>query len=305
MAQSAVTHGFIVREVLTIGEKPDARFSQVGDIAVDGEGFIYASDRYRYRLRKFSPGGELVAEFGSAKGKLAGFESGPGFIAVGESLVTVSDLTTARVLGLTKSLTVSYDLNTPGPAASLAPWPGNKFLCAVLPLDGGGGQILGLYDTAHSVRYFPLIRMPDDLPLRMVNVRIDRRGRIIAAYEFRNTVMIFDSLAGLISTFRIPGMPDDVAVDTIDRSSLGVVPRGDLIKSLAVYQDSLIFVLGAEYAEHPFRDVSVVDYRGRLLEIFTLPRETGLIYIDTKGFLYTREERRTLIRKYVVESLKR
>ena len=290
----------VVKEILTIGRDKSAAFSQVGDIAVDGEGNIYATDRYQYKLKKFSSEGKLMGEFGRQGREQAAFESGPGFLAVGENLVTVSDLTTDRVLTMTHRLGLLYDLRTPGPASSLAPWSGDRFVCAVLPLGGSRDEILGLYNRENRLRNIHLDGVPDATTLRMVHVRIDRSNRLIVAYQFLNAVMVYDTLGNLLSSFRVPGLPDAAAADTLERGSMGVIPRGDLIKSIAAYADSLIFVLGGEYAEHPFRDIRVVDYRGNLREVLTLPSETGLIYVDSKGFLYTREESRTLIRKYAI-----
>ncbi|MDI6767794.1 MAG: hypothetical protein QME52_13315 [Bacteroidota bacterium] len=72
---------------------------------------------------------------------------------------------------------------------------------------------------------------------------------------------------------------------------------------MAIDPQGNIFVLSGDYSKNPFKDVFVFDKRGIFITKFTLPNKSGILYIDPKGYLYTREKERTLVKKYKIEYL--
>src|SRR5262249_7988164 len=139
-----------------IGQDSAALFTQIGDIAVDNQGFVYATDRYQFRVSKFSPEGKLVAEFGKHGKEMAAFESGPGCLAVGDSFVIVSDLSKTRLLGLSTGYTPLYEQRIAGPAISMAPYGPGRYVCSVLPVNGKPAEILSLYNREGCLKQLPL-----------------------------------------------------------------------------------------------------------------------------------------------------
>ncbi|HEV8537483.1 MAG TPA: hypothetical protein VGR15_01055 [Bacteroidota bacterium] len=291
-----------LNEVLTIGDTAGQTFSQVGDVAVDGEGNIFVTDRYQCKVMKYSPRGEFLAEYGkSGKGKME-FQSGPAKIDLCDTLVAVSDLSTARIVLLTNELRPLGELNAVGPIVDIVGCRIDRMYCSVLPLSGDASEILGLYSrTAGMIASIPLVNPPPQLTLQLVLLCVDRMDNLIAAYALLNRIMLYDSRGKPISSFRIDGLPEFVPTDTLSSDKFGILPKGELIKGVAVHPESLIFVLSGDFSDHPSRDLYVLDYHGKLLQTYTLPRETGLLYIDAKGFLYTREHNRTLVKKYRIQ----
>jgi len=286
-------------EVLTIGDTLGSTFSEVGDIAIDSQENIYVTDRYQFAIKKFSQNGNLLAEYGKRGKEVGEFQSGPARIELSDNSVAVSDVGTSKIVLLTKELQPTGDFNTVGPIVDIAQFRGDHICCSVLTLSGDASEILAVYSKNGEVTK----RVPVMDPSSMTTLQVlwlcgDHMNGLIAAYGFRNRIMVYDSSMRLISSFRVTGLPDEAPTDTIAEGKFGVVPKLELIRAVAVYPDSLIFVLGGDFSSHPSRDVYVFDYRGNLLETCLLPHETGLLYIDAKGFLYTREHDKTLIRKY-------
>ena len=286
-------------EVLTIGDTLGSTFSEVGDIAIDRQENIYVTDRYQFEIKKFSQNGNLLAEYGKRGKGVVEFQSGPARIELSDNSVAVSDVGTSKIVLLTKELQPIADFNTVGPIVDIARFRGDHICCSVLTLSGDTSEILAEYSkTGEMTRRVPVMDPSSMTTLQVLWLCGDHMNGLIAAYAFRNRIMVYDSSMRLISSFRVTGIPDEAPTDTIAEGKFGVVPQLELIRAVAAHPDSLIFVLGGDFSTHPSRDVYVFDYRGNLLETCILPHETGLLYIDAKGFLYTREHSKTLIRKY-------
>lgn len=288
-------------EVLTLGDSSGKMFSQVGDVAVDRQGNIYVTDMYQVKIKKFDRNGTLLKEYGKTGKRTGDFQSGPGAIDVGNDMVAVSDVNTPRVILLTRELQPLKELNATGPVLDVAQFQGDQLYCSILTPGGNTGEILALYSVSTgTVERITLVDPPMYPTLQVVWMCRDQMKNLIAVYSFRNRIMVYDSLPKLVSSFQVPGLPDEVARDSIGPDKFGVIPRGTMMRAVAVHPDSLIFVLGGEYSPNPSRDMYVLDYTGNLHETYTLPRETGLMYVDPEGFLYTREFNRTLVRKYKI-----
>ena len=286
-------------EILTIGDTLGSTFSEVGDIAIDGQENIYVTDRYQFKIKKFSQNGNLLAEYGKRGKGVGEFQSGPARIELSDNLVAVSDVGTAKIVLLTKDLHPIGDFNTVGPIVDIAQFQGDHMWCSVLTLSGDTSEILALYSkTGEVITRIPVMDPSSLTTLQVLWLCGDHRNGLIAAYSFRNRIMVYDPSMRLISSFRINGLPDEAPTDTIAEGQFGIVPNLVLIRAVAAYSDSLIFVLSGDFSSHPSRDMYVFDYRGNLLETCILPHETGLLYVDAKGYLYTREHNKTLIKKY-------
>lgn len=290
-----------LKEVLTIGDSAGGMFAEVGDIAVDGAGNIYITDRWHYTIKKFSPQGRLLTEYAKSGNGSGAFASGPARIEAGDSGVAVSDLGTAKIVLLTGQLLPRGELEVGAPVVDMARLHGGRLCASVLPPHGRSGEILASYALTGAKRSdIPLRDPPAPMTLQVTWLCSDRSNGMVAAYAFCNRVMVYDARLRLAASFAVPGLPDDAPLDTIASGDLGVVPKAELIRSIAVSPDSLIFLLGGDFSPHPGRDVYLLDYRGDLRGTLLLPRESGLIYIDDRGFLYVRERHRTEVRKYHV-----
>lgn len=288
-------------QVLTIGDSSGSIFTQVGDIVVNKKGSIYVTDRYQFKVKKFDSFGIFQKEYGKRGKGASEFQVGPGRIALSEGVLAVSDLGTSRIVLLTEDFTNIKEMIAAAPIVDLAFNSSGNVFCSVLPPTGITDDILMLYSkNGGAITRIPLDHPSNQIPFQMVQLCADRRGNLIAAYSFFNRIMVYDSSLRLHSMFRVNPLPDSVEADTLGEGKFGIVPKGELIQDLAVYMDSLIFVLSGDYSEYPNRDVYVLNYSGDLVSMFKLPRESGLLYIDDRGFLYTRENQRTLLRKYKI-----
>lgn len=285
--------------ILEIGDTTGTLFSEIGDIAVDDKGNIFVTDRYQNSVKEFGPDGRFKNDHAKGLRKADSFAAGPGRLDVRRNTLAVSDIGTARVVlldGQGEGLTA---MNASGPLIDMAFRKNGDLLCSTLPITGNLNEALQVYSAGGTVRStLPLPRTGLPQPFQLIHIEVDRQDRVVAAYAFMNTVMIFDAALRLVRQFQARELPPVAPADTIDRDSYGIIPTGDVVKDVAVFHDSLIFILAAEFAEHPYRDVFVYDYKGDARAKLVLPSETGLICIDEKGFLYTREVGRTKIRKY-------
>lgn len=288
-------------QVLTIGDSSGSTFTQIGDVVVNKKGSIYVTDRFQYRVKKFDSFGTFQKEYGKRGRGESEFQVGPGRIALNKAMLAISDLGTSRIVLLTEELAGIEEMSAAAPIVDLAFNKNGDIFCSVLPPTGITDDILMLYSKSGSVTARILLDHPDTrVPFQMVLLCADRKNSLIAAYSSFNRIMVYDSSMRLRSSFRVNTLADSVESDTLGNGKFDIVPKGKLINDLSVYMDSLIFVLSGDYSKYPNRDVCVLNYHGDLVGMFSLPRESGLLYIDDSGFLYTRENQRTVIRKYKI-----
>jgi hypothetical protein len=76
------------------------------------------------------------------------------------------------------------------------------------------------------------------------------------------------------------------------------VPAGNIVQSIGVSPGGNLFVLAADYAEHPGRDIIVLTPAGDNLGRVTLPEVSSKIWISPVGQLLCIQRRNASVVRY-------
>ncbi len=275
-------------------------FTQVGDVATDRDGNVYVTDEYQWSVRKFSPNGAMLARYGR-RGKLPGaFQSGPARIDCLNDTLAVIGMGSNRVQFFTREFQPIAEADLPGAILDLALLPDGSMAVATVQPPARADRTLTLYTKSGAEELpVPLVGQRRDPVLDMTCLARDRNGLLAVAYRFVNTVMVFDNHHMLLKSFSLPGLPASSGGE-IAAGSFNGMPD-ELIRDIGFDERGNIFVLSGEFSAHPGRDVFVTDYHGTVRATVLLPDRTGLLYLDQRGNLFTREQKRTVVRKYRLE----
>ena len=277
----------------------DNEFIKVGEIATDSKNNIYVADDYAYSVRKFSPYGLFEGEFGRHGNKQDEFGSFLFRMVCSNDTLAISQLGEARVRFFTPEGKCTGTLMLEGTVVDIAFDPRGGIFASVVPFSKKKEDVLVLYEkTGRLVSRISLRHLSEDNTFNLVQLAVDRVGHLSAAYHFRNMIEVYDDRLNLITEFKIPGIPDVAPSTKSKYEELGSVPSGELIRDVAVDSAGNILVLGGDYGPHPSRDVYIMNSRGELITSLVLPSKTGFIHLDSNGCLYTREQQRTVAKKY-------
>lgn len=286
-----------LKEVLSIDSSQGEAFVQVGEVTTDSRDDIYVTDEYQYKVKKFDSRGRFVQSFG-VRGKQPGqFQAGPykagsihdtlAIVGVGSSTVQFftpqcSPIRESHLAGVI----VDFCLTNNGYIYASTIQPRFKF-----------DYTLALYTREGDVisKLIPEAGKKDPI-LDMTSLCVDANDYLIVVYFFVNRVLIYDARHTCVVDCKIPSLPDQ-AVDEKDLRELPLMPD-NIFSDVVVDKKGNILILAGPLAKHPNRDIYVVDYQGNLQTVFLLPDQSGIIYLDQKGYLFTREKQRSVVKKY-------
>ena len=290
-----------LREICSIGNSDQSLFVQVGDIACDNKGFIYVTDQYQYKVKKFDDKGKFISEFGS-RGKQRGqFQAGPANIKCITDTIAVVDLGTSNVLFFAADFNMLSKIDVSFPIADIAFDKGGRLYASMIPF-GDKESVIRLFDrSGNIVSHMPPYKICRDPFLNITMLCVDANDYLIVGYSYINKIIVYTDKHEFLTQFKIKELPDQSVVNELNGSKIGSFPEGDVFRDIAADKRGYIYVLGGFYSKHPNRDVYVTNYHGDLQTTFVLPDESGILYFDTKGFLYTREQKRTVVKKYAVQ----
>jgi hypothetical protein len=271
----------------------------VGEIATDSRNNIYAADDYAYSVKKFSPSGVFEQEFGRHGNRENEFSSFLFRMICAHDTFAISQLGDTRVRFFSLEGRCNGTLPLSGTVVDIAFDSRGRLYASVVPFSKNKEDVLVLYEkSGRVVARVSLKHLSDNSILNLVQLAVDRKDRLTVAYHFINMVELYDDGLNITKEVRISGLPDRAPTVKSKYEEIGSVPSGEIIKDVAVDSAGNIFVLGGDYGVHPSRDVFVMDRAGELITSMTLPSKTGFIYIDSNGYLYTREQERTIVKKY-------
>jgi len=290
-----------LREICSIGNSDQSLFIQVGDITCDDKGFIYVTDQYQYKVKKFDYKGKFISEVGS-RGKQRGqFQAGPANIKCITDTVAIVDLGTSNVLFFAADFNLLSKIDVSCPIADIAFDKGGRLYASMIPF-GDKESVIRLFDrSGNIVLHIPLYKTSRDPFLNITMLCVDANDYLIVGYLYINKIIVYTDKHEFLTQFKIKELPDQSIANELNSSKIGSFPEGEMFRDIAADKKGYIYVLGGFYSKHPNRDVYVTNYNGDLQTTFILPDESGTLYFDTKGFLYTREQKRTVVKKYAVQ----
>ena len=303
ISTNVIAHGTSKTRHITLGEaaivETKEGFIKVGEITTDSKNNIYVADDYAFSVKRFDPEGAFQHEFGRRGKKDGEFSSFLFRMICARDTLALCELGNSRVLLFTTDGMFVRTFSVPGPIVDIAFDDKRRVYTSLMPVSKNNGDYVLLYDSfGNMVSRVFLHHVSGERSFNMVQLAVDSKNNLIVAYHFLNRIEVFRDGREQLAEFTVRGLPEKSPAAKSKYEELGSIPQGEIIKDIAVDPKDNIFVLAGEYSSHPSRDVVVLDSLGRQLAALVLPSRTGFIYIGHDGFLYTREQERTVVKKY-------
>ena len=291
-ASSQEAQTICLDEILTVGKNDSLSLFQWAGLCTDDAQNIYVTDMIDNRVKKFSANGKGLL---SKDIKTVGGDS---FDAV-------------RLIAFCDGFLYLIDQNRPG----------IKILDSNL-------RYKGQIDIPHQIVDFKVVNRnlifyePFSLTGAMKIIAIDSLGKIVNQYKPPTAgkggiynLAIFDcsstNVFHFFCRFKDLGFQYDLINGVRWQRSYHGGKKGESGKLLIFDMPKTVFfldiafdtfdnlfVLQGHLAEHPNRDIMVIDRTGKVSRLLTLNDTSHLIHIDEFNNLYARAEKGTLVKKY-------
>lgn len=284
---------------LSIGN--NGEFIRVEEIGSDQNGNIYVTDAYRFNIKKFSPTGILLREYGKRGDAPADFSSPPYKIICHDTTVAVVAKGTARIQLFNETFTYTGQITLPGVITDLIFDKRGRIVAGIIPYDHSENGIIFLLEKSGRVIASARSNIKEGGPASdMIHISAGKGNTIIAACRFNNIIALYTETLKLIKIFSAPDLLPEAPSITATNREIGIIPEGDLIKDIGSDRYGNIYILSGDFDDIPNRIVYLFGSDGIFLDRFQLPQKSGILYVDDHGNIYTRENQRTLVRKYVI-----
>jgi hypothetical protein len=285
--------------ILGLGEKLE--FVGIEEIATDKRGNIYVTEAYKYIIQKFSPTGIPLDEYGKRGNDPENFVLPPYKIICYENVLVVTTKGSSRIQLFTDNFKYIGQISLPGTIVDIIFDHHGHIVAGIIPSDPVEKQILFVLDRSGNILTSASSHKKDDGPaFNMMHISAGINNTIIVGYRFTNTIALYSDELKLIRAFSVPDLPPESPYTIGTSEGIGKIPEGDLIKDIATGSQGNIYILCGDCNNVPNRIVYIFDPEGNYLTRFTLPKKSGILYIDKDGSIYTRENQRTLLSKYKI-----
>jgi hypothetical protein len=295
--RAAEDAGWRLEEVLSIGGPKSDLLSMWVGLAVDADGFLYVTDNVQCSLMKFDALGKLVKKTGR-RGQGPGEFLAPRQVDVSARAVYVVDAKILAIQVFDKDLNYQRRIPLSYPVQEVQALADNSLAVPGMPyLASELGTILILDQSGRrlrSVSYYPPMKKAAE---SMSNFLVARGGELYAAMFWLDRIVKVDVQGKLVWA---KSLFDPAHVKALYKTFLGF-PRTMAFLDIALDREGRLFVLGGVYGRNSRRDVYILSPDdGRLLETLTLPQDSHCLYIDQKGFLYSRADAGMTLKKYKI-----
>jgi hypothetical protein len=163
---------------------------------------------------------------------------------------------------------------------------------------GGESRLITMNARGEIIQEISCARGETSLMMNNANFDVDKNGCFYLAYNFQDRIEKIDKNGKVLWSRSLLG---GKKVEPENKFGLKL-PAYFIYKGIALNQKGDIFVLGGSLSIHKSRDIYVLDGDGNMTATMTLPDATHCIYLDQKGYLYTRADEGLTIKKMIVEN---
>jgi len=286
-------------QVLSIGDDITTWLSNVQCISFLPDGSLIVSDKLDYQLKRLDKYGKLARAIGK-RGSKPGEFRGPGPNSFHGGTIAVADFSSPRIQIFTDDFRYQYSFRALGPVFDLC-FDARGDLWVGVQTHDKSNELVKYHVTGKILQTVALHNTTGGMFEDIYSMAISRSGFVVIAYIVQNRIEVWDTLGRFQREFSVPGLrqtPPTRVYSTGLFSERLKVPEGNLFWSIALDQNDRLFVLGADYSEHPGQDIYVLNLNGNILTTALLPMRSSHIWISPDGFLYSTVQERTVIKKY-------
>lgn len=281
-----------LEEVLSIGKlDDDALFQWVG-VVTDSDNFIYVTDAMDFSIKKFDERGNLLKKTGR-KGQGPGEFTAIRYLGISDKLLYVTEQYRPEIQIFDKDLNYKRGVIIPFPIADLEVLSDDEIAISTIIKDQAP-RILIFNAEGKVKRELQYSEEKSPLMMDMVSFDFGPKGNLYLAYNFQDKIEKFAPDGKKLWSKGL------LKVKEAKKEKLGLftLPTEFVYKDVALDNSDNLFVLGGHYSKNPSCDVYVLSPEGKLLTTFTLPDNSHCIYIDSRGFLYSRANEGITLKKF-------
>lgn len=281
-----------LEEVLSLGSLDDDSLFQWVGIAVDADDQIYVTDAMDYSLKKFDDQGQLIRKAGR-KGQGPGEFLAPRLLALSEDYLFVTDQNIPGIQVFDHDLRFIHRLPLRIPVGDIKVLSDDRIAAVALMLNQSG--CVHVYDVeGHILKKIQYSTHKEPTMMDWVEIAFDSRSNLYVVYNFQDRIEKYDTAGNLVWSRPILGLKK------VKTKKVGPweVPDKIVFKEVVIDSSDCLYVLGGGYSENPSRDVYVLSQQGEHITTITLPESTHCIFLDAKGFLYSRANEGITLKKY-------
>ncbi|MFA3783932.1 hypothetical protein ABRY23_12805 [Melioribacteraceae bacterium 4301-Me] len=303
---------FTLKKELEINKASDTLLFQISGITTNTKEEIYISDKLDYKIKKFSPRGNLLIYKGRKGEGPEEFKLGPSNITYDLKYhrIAVIDQTTQVVKLFNEKLVFNKSIFVPKNVADIEFDDKGNLIVSTPPLNDGLSSIFIYNNNDTLINSFNPVHLSGNVLMDIPNINVVRKyHRIICLYRFRNLIQIYDYKGILQQEFSIPGLPDIAETETPPQNISYLkwgIPTKVIFWDLASDSQGNLYILGDDYSKHPRRDIYILNIHGKVIGEITLENESKYIYIDNDDNLYATKNEGTTLEKYrIIKNVKR
>jgi len=290
----------VLKEVLSIGgEEKDILFQWAG-VTTDLSNNIYLTDSIDYSIKKFKEDGTLLKKAGR-RGQGPGEFLAPRLIKYFDRFLYVTDQNKPGIQVFDEELNYKESIPLRVPVFDFKVLSKNLIAVSTL-IPNESSKCIFFYDEKGNLKdkieYLKLENESLSM-LSIVKFEIDDKNDLYIIYTFQDKIEKFDGKGKKIwskSLFENREMKMKKP-----KVSPYQLPEEVVFKDIEFDNKGNIFILAGSWSRNKSRDIYILDKKGNLLTIVTLPESTHCIHIDGQNNLYTRAGMGTILKKYRIE----
>ncbi|MDW7760035.1 MAG: hypothetical protein SCM96_05285 [Acidobacteriota bacterium] len=277
-----------IREVLTIGHDSDGIIYQWVGLTTDDENNIYISDLKDTSIKKFDPEGRFIAKTGQ-KGQGPGDFLTPGVIRYHDGFLYVGQIQSPGIQIFDKNLNYRKSVPLRNLVTSFRIFGKNLIAASMLM----STRIVFFDSKGDEIRF---LQYSDILDI-MLNA-VDFIGddeHVYLCFKWQDKIVKYSRDGAKIWERNLlrAGKPKQKKVGDY------LLPQDICFKSITVDpRNSFYYVLGGDLSKNVSRDIYVLSKDGTWVDTVTLPEPSHMIHVDEDGYLFSRAEYGTLLKKY-------
>ena len=284
-----------IKENNVIGLRENEQFLNIIDLEVDNRGLLFVSDKIQCIVKVFDEKLNCIYNFGK-KGKNPSEFKSLGRIAITKDYIIIADFASSRFQIFDKTLFYIKTLYAPGPIIDIVAGKENSFFIGAYT--GNKDKTLFEYQIGSFEEKNIILKstigdlFKDIYLLEKINDEL-----FVAPYLIQNKMDIFNKKCE--NTIVIKELPKLPQMNRINK--LNSVPKGNLIRGVAIDIFDNIYILLDEYCKLKQREILVYSIEKGHISTLVLPEESKGIYIDSNNKLYSIINNRTLIKTYDIK----
>ncbi len=253
----------------------DTIFFGIYDFDFHPDGSLIVTDKLDYKVKHISGTEKILNEIGK-KGRNKGeFFTGPFLCAVGKSHIAIADYSSPRIQIFTRTLQYISEFRVNGIVIDMEFDSKENLWIGTITDSKETTRLLLCDEKGKTKNEYSLVHANDNIFDNLYFFTITQRDTIFVAYAYQNIIEKYFN--DYIEFFSLPistkaKIPYKYHIS--EKENNFKVPEGEIIYSLCADKQDYLYLLAGDYAFNLFRDVYILNSKGEIIAMLSLPVES-------------------------------